>query len=256
MILASWNVNSVNKRLPQLLDWLAAQKPSLVCLQETKVIDEKFPRAEIEALGYQLEIYGEKAYNGVAIISDRSLSHVEKGLLQEVGPGSKRLISARYGHVTVLNAYIPNGGEPGSEKYAYKLAWLEALYDHMHKKFNPEDNLVISGDFNIAPEDIDVFDPKAAAGGILVTEPERAALEKLRNWGLHDVFRCLHPKAALYSWWDYRMNAFKRNMGFRIDHIWASKSMLERAKSIYIDKETRKLEQPSDHAPVIAEFDI
>lgn len=254
MILATWNVNSINKRLPQLLDWMALLKPNILCLQETKVTDDKFPRDEIEASGYHIECYGEKSYNGVAILSDRPLSSVEKGLSREVGPASKRIISAKYGDLRVVNVYIPNGSEPGSDKYAYKLEWLASLYEHFQARFEPNENLVITGDFNIAPEDIDVFDPKAAADGILVSKPEREALEKLRCWGLVDMFRSLHPKAALYSWWDYRMNAFRKNMGFRIDHVWASESLMKKASSIYIDKEPRKLEQASDHAPVVAEF--
>ncbi|MBX9690583.1 MAG: exodeoxyribonuclease III [Candidatus Obscuribacterales bacterium] len=256
MILATWNVNSINKRLPQLLDWLEKVKPNLVCLQETKVVDEKFPVAEIESSGYKVAFYGEKAYNGVAIISDKPLSDVETGLQKEVGPASKRIISGSYDGVRILDVYIPNGGEPGSEKFAYKLEWLAALKEHLATKEDPNKPLVITGDFNIAPQDLDVFDPKAAAGGILVTDEERAALEEIRKWGLVDVFRKLHPEAALYSWWDYRMNAFRRNMGFRIDHIWATAVLAEKARSIYIDKEPRKLEQPSDHAPVVAEFAV
>ncbi len=256
MILATWNVNSINVRLPQLLSWLDLVKPNIVCLQETKVVDEKFPAAEIEALGYHLAFYGEKSYNGVAILSDRPLSGVEKGLMKEVGPGSKRIISASYDNIRVVDVYIPNGGEPGSDKYAYKLEWISALREHLQHRFSPEDMLVLTGDFNIAPADIDVFDPELAGDGILVSPPEREALESLKNWGLVDVFRSLHPEIRLYSWWDYRMNAFRKNMGFRIDHIWATKSLAEKATSIYIDKEPRKLEQPSDHTPVVVEFEL
>lgn len=256
MILATWNVNSINKRLPQLLDWLQRVKPNVVCLQETKVVDEKFPLSEIEALGYSVAFSGEKAYNGVAILSDTPLTNVERGLQKEVGPGSKRLIEGSYGNVRVIDVYIPNGGEVGSEKYAYKLEWIAALKEHLSTKHKQTELLVVTGDFNIAPLDIDVFDPKAAAGGILVSEPERKALEELRSWGLVDVFRKIHTQGGLYSWWDYRMNAFRRNMGFRIDHIWTSAALSETVKSIYIDKETRKLEQPSDHAPVLVEFEI
>lgn len=256
MILATWNVNSINKRLPQLLDWLKQIKPNLLCLQETKSIDEKFPRAELEALGYHIACYGEKSYNGVAILSDKPLSNVERGLHTEVGPGSKRIIAGSYGDIRVINVYIPNGGDPGSEKYAYKLEWIQALKQHLLSKHKPAEQLVIVGDFNVAPEDIDVFDPKAVAGGILVSDNERAAMKNLQDWGLIDVFRQLHSEPGFYSWWDYRMNAFRRNMGFRIDHIWATASLSEKAASIYIDKEPRKLELPSDHAPVVAEFKV
>lgn len=256
MILATWNVNSINKRLPQLLEWLQQVKPNLVCLQETKVVDEKFPKSELEALGYHIECYGEKAYNGVAFISDKPLSNVERGLDREVGPGSKRIIAASYDNIRVLDVYIPNGGEPGSDKYAYKLEWIAALKEHLQKKNKPDELLVITGDFNVAPEDRDVFDPKTAAGGILVSDKEREAIADLKSWGFVDVFRKLHSQPGLYSWWDYRMNAFRRNMGFRIDHIWTTAPLAEKTQSIYIDKEPRKAESPSDHAPVIAEFTL
>lgn len=254
MILATWNVNSINKRLPQLLDWLKQIKPNVVCLQETKSIDEKFPRGELEEMGYHLECYGEKSYNGVAILSDKPLSKVERGLSKEVGAGSKRMIAGSYDNVRVIDVYIPNGSEPGSEKYAYKLEWIEALKNHLQSKHTPDEQIVITGDFNVAPEDIDVFDAKAVAGGILVSDNERAAIKNLQEWGFTDVFRQFNKEAGFYSWWDYRMNAFRRNMGFRIDHIWATRSLSEKASSIYIDKEPRKLEQPSDHAPVVVEF--
>ncbi len=254
MILASWNVNSINRRLPQLSDWIKSIKPNVVCLQETKVIDEKFPAKEIEALGYCVEFYGEKAYNGVAILSDKPLTSVERGLHREVGQGSKRIITGLYDDIRVVDVYIPNGGEVGSDKYAYKLEWIAALKEHLAKRHAPNEKVVITGDFNVAPLDIDVFDPKAAAGGILVSDAERQALEDLKSWGFTDVFRKLHSQGGLYSWWDYRMNAFRRNMGFRIDHIWATSTLADRALSAYIDKEPRKQEQPSDHAPVVAEF--
>jgi len=254
MILATWNVNSINVRLPQLLLWLQETKPNVVCLQETKVVDDKFPLAELKAAGYHAEFVGEKSYNGVAILSDKPLSDVEKGLQREVGPGSKRIISARYEDVRIVDVYIPNGGEVGSEKYAYKLEWIAALKEHFERRFKPEEQLVVTGDFNIAPLDLDVFDPKACAGGILVSEGERKILDDFKSWGLTDVFRDLHPQAKLFSWWDYRMMAFRKNIGFRIDHIWATRSLASKAKSIYIDKEPRKFEQPSDHAPVLAEF--
>ena len=254
MILATWNVNSINRRLPQLLDWLQQIKPNVVCLQETKSIDEKFPRSEIEALGYHIECYGEKSYNGVAILSDKPLSNLERGLSKEVPPGSKRMIAGSYGEIRIIDVYIPNGGDPGSEKYAYKLEWISALKQHLLAKHKADEQLLICGDFNVAPEDIDVFDAKAVAGGILVSDNERAAIRNLQEWGLEDVFRRLHKEAGFYSWWDYRMNAFRRNMGFRIDHIWATPCLSAKASSIYIDKEPRKLEQASDHAPVVVEF--
>lgn len=254
MILATWNVNSINTRLAHLLDWLKFVKPNVLCLQETKVVDEKFPLDEIKALGYNVEIYGEKSYNGVAIISDKPLTNVVRGLPTEVGPGSKRIIAGTYDDIRVVDVYIPNGGELGSDKYAYKLEWLAALKDYLGNSHVADENLVVTGDFNIAPEDRDVYDPKEWGGSIMCSPAERAALEAIRQWGLVDVFRSVHEQPGLYTWWDYRMNAFRRNVGFRIDHIWATPSLAERVKTIYIDREPRKLEQPSDHAPVVAEF--
>jgi exodeoxyribonuclease III len=256
MILATWNVNSINKRLPQLLDWLRLVKPNVVCLQETKVVDEKFPADQIKELGYFVEVFGEKAYNGVAIISDRPLANVERGFEQELTPSARRMIAGSYGDVRVVDVYIPNGGEVGSEKYVYKLQWIAALKEHLSTRHKPSELLVVTGDFNVAPLDTDVFDPEGASGGMLVSNKEREALEELRSWGFVDVFRKFHSQKGLYSWWDYRMNAFRKNMGFRIDHIWASSPLADKARSIYIDKEPRKLEQPSDHAPVVAEFEL
>lgn len=255
MILATWNVNSINKRLPQLLDWLQQIKPNVVCLQETKSIDEKFPCDELKSLGYYIECYGEKAYNGVAILSDKPLTNVERGLQNEVPPSSKRIIAGSYDDIRVVDVYIPNGGGLGSERFAYKLEWIASLKQHLSSRHSPSEKLVVTGDFNVAPGDLDVFDPKLVAGGILVSDNERNAINTLREWGLVDVFRKLHGEGRFYSWWDYRMNAFRKNMGFRIDHIWATPPLAELATSIYIDKEPRKLEQPSDHAPVVAEFD-
>lgn len=254
MILATWNVNSINTRLTHLLDWISFVKPNVVCLQETKVVDEKFPFSELEALGYSIEVYGEKSYNGVAILSDKPLSNVVRGLHEEVGPGSKRIIAGSYGDIRIVDVYIPNGGEVGSEKYSYKLEWLGSLKNYMATERSNHEKVVLCGDFNIAPDDRDVYDPKEVKGTIMCSDLERTALEAIRETGMVDIFRKVHKQDGLYSWWDYRMNAFRRNIGFRIDHIWASPQMESKVKTIYIDREPRKLEQPSDHAPVVAEF--
>lgn len=254
MILATWNVNSINTRLTHLIDWISFVKPNVLCLQETKVVDEKFPRSDLEALGYSIEIYGEKSYNGVAILSDKPLSNVVRGLHEEVGPGSKRIIAGSYGEIRIIDVYIPNGGEVGSDKYTYKLEWLASLKNYMATERSSHENLVLCGDFNIAPDDRDVFDPNEVKGTIMCSDAERSALEAIRQTGLEDAFRRVHQKDGLFSWWDYRMNAFRRNIGFRIDHIWTSPQMADKVKTIYIDREPRKLEQPSDHAPVVAEF--
>lgn len=256
MILATWNVNSITVRLEHVLSWLERVRPNVLCLQETKLIDEKFPVKDFEALGYVVETFGEKTYNGVAIISDKPLTNVQRGFETEVGPGSKRLIAGSYDSVRIIDVYIPNGSEVGSEKYVYKLDWIQALCQHFNDRLTPEEHVLLCGDFNIATEDRDVYDPKLLAGTILVSDAERKAIEKLTDWGLTDVFRKHHSEPGLYSWWDYRMNAFRRNLGMRIDHIWTTHSLAERSRSIYIDKEPRKLERPSDHAPVVAEFEL
>lgn len=256
MILATWNVNSIGVRLSQVVEWLERARPNVLCLQETKCIDEKFPVKDFEALGFTVETFGEKTYNGMAIISDKPLSGVRRGFEQEVGPGSKRLLMGSYDSVRIIDVYIPNGSEVGSDKYHYKLEWISALRRLFAEQLKPDEQIVLCGDFNIATEDRDVYDPKKLAGTILLSDAERQAIDELRQWGLIDVFRKHHSESGLYSWWDYRMNAFQRNLGYRIDHIWATKNLADRSNSIYIDKEARKAERPSDHAPVVVEFAV
>ncbi len=254
MILATWNVNSVTVRLNHVLTFLDRVRPNVLCMQETKVIDDKFPRAEIEALGYVIEIFGEKSYNGVAIASDKPLQDVVRGFPTDEQEAQKRLISGIYDGIRIIDVYIPNGGELGSDKYAFKLRWLEELERHLRTAHDAGTPLVICGDFNVAPQDIDVFDPIALKGAVLMSEPERSALERIRAWGLEDVFRKHHPGRVVYSWWDYRAGAFKKDQGLRIDHVWATQSLAVRSRSIYIDREMRRETQPSDHAPIIVEF--
>lgn len=254
MIIASWNVNSLAVRLPHVLAWLDAVGPDVLCLQETKCIDEKFPRAEIEASGYHCEFFGEKTYNGVAILTRGMPDAVVKGFPSDGPSDSKRLIEVELYGVTIVCVYIPNGSEVGSEKYQYKLAWMDKLGEHLAERHDAGQMLAVCGDYNIAPDDRDVYDPEALAGTILVSDAERAALEKLRQWGLVDTFRLHEQGAGFYSWWDYRQAAFRRNMGLRIDHIWATRPLADKCVRSLIDREPRKLEKPSDHAPVYAEF--
>lgn len=254
MILATWNVNSVTVRLSHVLSFLERVRPNVLCMQETKVVDDKFPRTEIEALGYSIEIFGEKSYNGVAIASDKPLQDVVRGLPNDESSSQKRLISGIYDGIRIIDVYIPNGGELGSDKYAFKLRWIEELERFLQSHHDAATPLVICGDFNIAPHDIDVFDPIGLKGAVLMSEPERAALERIRSWGLEDVFRKHHPNRVVYSWWDYRAGAFKKDQGLRIDHIWATNVLAGRSSSIYIDREMRRETQPSDHAPIIVEF--
>jgi exodeoxyribonuclease III len=254
MLLASWNVNSIAIRLPQVLAWLTQVNPDVLCLQETKTVDEKFPREAFEAAGYQSQFFGERTYNGVAIISKLPLVNVQKGFIEEDDPRACRFIEALAGPLYVLNAYIPNGQSVGSDKYEYKLRWLRALKSHLATNHDPNTALALCGDFNIAPEDRDVYKPEEVGGSIMCSETERQALALIKEWGFEDAFRLHNQSAGEFSWWDYRMGAFRRNMGFRIDHIWATKPAALTCNRAWIDKAPRKQERPSDHAPVIAEF--
>lgn len=253
MVIATWNVNSVRARLPRLLTWLAAKQPDIVCLQETKVVDEEFPFAELEELGYRAATFGQKTYNGVAILSRAPLADVQRGLPADES-GEARLISARVGDIRVFSVYVPNGQEVGTEKYAFKLQWMDTLLGYLQASFSPEDRLVVCGDFNVAPEDRDVWDPELWRGKILFSEPEKEAFFKLIHWGLVDCLRLHHLEGGLYTWWDYRQGAFHRGWGMRLDHVLATSPMAARCAQVVIDREARKGEKPSDHAPVLATF--
>ena len=251
MKLASWNVNSLNVRLPHVLDWLRSQQPDALCLQELKLEDAKFPLAAIEDAGYHAVFDGQKTYNGVAILSRARPEDVSKGM-----PGfadeQKRVIAATVNGLRVICIYVPNGQSLESDKYQYKLRWLEALAGYMKQQIADYGEVALLGDYNIAPEDRDVHDPKAWEGQVLCSAPERAALQKLMALGLKDSFRLFEQPDKSYSWWDYRMNGFRRNLGLRIDHILLTDPVAARCESAAIDLAPRKLERPSDHAPVTA----
>jgi len=253
MKLATWNVNSIKVRLPQLLDWLSGTRPDVLCLQELKAEEAKFPRAELEAAGYISAVSGQKTYNGVAILSRTPLGDV----VQDI-PGfaddQKRVIAATVQGVRVVCVYCPNGQAVGSDKYEYKLRWFAALKDHLAAEIKSHPRLAVAGDFNVAPEDRDVHDPKAWEGQVHVSGPERAAWRALLALGLKDSFRLFEQPEKTFSWWDYRMMAFRRNAGLRIDHILLSEELARSCTSSTVDKAPRKLERPSDHAPAIAEF--
>jgi exodeoxyribonuclease-3 len=253
MKIATWNVNSLNVRLPHLLDWFERQRPDIVCLQETKVEDQNFPVAALEAAGYRSAFSGQKAYNGVAILSRAPLADVQPGI-PSVEDDQKRVLSAAVGDLRVICAYVPNGQAVGTEKYEQKLKWLRAFTDWLRRELEAHPKLVVLGDYNIAPEDRDVHDPKLWAGQVLCSEPERAAFRRLAELGLKDGFRLFDQPERSFTWWDYRLNAFKRNMGLRIDHILLSPAAAAACRSCVIDKAPRTLERPSDHAPVIAEL--
>ncbi len=255
MKIASWNVNSLRVRLPQVLDWLSTAQPDLLGIQETKCVDEQFPREALEAAGYQVVFSGQKTYNGVAILS--RLPEVASDIVTDL-PGlddpQRRVLAASYGELRFINLYVPNGSEVGSDKYAYKLDWLDRLGDYIESQLAAHTRLVVVGDFNIAPDERDVDDPEKWTGQVLFSEPERAAFGRLLSLGLSDTFRLFEQEPATFSWWDYRAAAFRRNLGVRIDHVLASPAMSQRCTASYIDKAPRRWERPSDHAPAVAEF--
>jgi exodeoxyribonuclease III len=251
--LATWNVNSLKVRLPHLLEWLAKHSPDAMCLQETKCEDAKFPAAEIEAAGYCWVHEGQKTYNGVAILSKERPSNVTRGIAG-FADDHKRVIAAEVLGTRVVCVYCPNGQAVGTDKYAYKLRWYAALRDGLKQEMAAHAKLAVLGDFNVAPEDRDVHDPTAWEGQVLFSEPEKAALREITALGLADAFRLFEQPPKSYSWWDYRMNAFKRNLGLRIDHILLSQALAASCTACTIDVEPRRLERPSDHAPVICEI--
>jgi exodeoxyribonuclease-3 len=252
--LATWNVNSIRARQERLLAFLVRWRPDVVCLQELKVQDEDFPAAALAAAGYGAVRLCQRAYNGVAILSREPASGVVRGLGDEVDDPQARLIAASVCGVRVLSAYAPNGGEVGSEKWAYKIDWLRRLAAYLAAQHRAEEPLVLCGDLNIAPEARDVCDPDLWEGSVLYHADLRAAFGRLEAGGLTDVFRRHHAEKGLYSWWDYRMLAFPKNNGLRIDHVLASPVLAARSTACVIDRQERKGKQPSDHAPVVADF--
>ncbi len=253
--IATWNVNSLKVRLPHVLQWLESEKPDVLALQETKTIDENFPVKEINNAGYQVSYIGQKTYNGVATICKSPIETLANSI-PDYEDEQRRVLAINSEGVTVLNLYIPNGSEVDSDKYRYKLEWFSKLHPFIKKLQKENDRLIILGDFNIAPEDQDVHDTEAWQGSVLVSPAERDEFEKLLSHGMKDCFRLFDQEEKSFSWWDYRAAAFRRGRGLRIDHILASEALSESCRACYIDKEPRKLERPSDHTPVVAEFDF
>lgn len=248
---ATWNVNSIRSRLPRLVDWLARRQPDVVCLQETKVEDDAFPAAELAGLGYHVLANGQRTYNGVAILARAEPADPLRSFEDGVDDPQRRVLAATVAGVRVVNLYAPNGGEVGSDKYAYKLAWYRRLDAFLAARLDPAGPVVLCGDLNVAPEDRDVWDPGRWQGQTLCSEPEREAFRRLETWGLRDALRLLHPETpGLYTWWDYREGAFHRGWGLRIDHVLVTAPLVPRA--IEIDRQERKGARPSDHAPVVA----
>ena len=246
-------MNSLRVRLPHLLDWLAAQSPDAVCLQETKCEDATFPAAELRAAGYCSVHNGQKTYNGVAILARTAAAEVCRGIPQFADEQS-RVIAADIDAVRVVSVYVPNGQSVGSDKYEYKLRWLEALAAWLESEMAAHPRLAVLGDFNIAPEDRDVHDPAAWAGQVLFSEPEKAALRRIMALGFVDSFRLFEQPEGSFTWWDYRMNAFRRKRGLRIDHVLLSPALARACRACTIDVAPRRLERPSDHAPVVCEL--
>lgn len=253
MKLATWNVNSLKVRLPHLLDWLATAAPDVVCLQELKLEDAKFPAADLEVAGYRAAFSGQKTYNGVALLARSEPQDVQAGIPGFEDP-QRRVIAATVDGVRVVCLYAPNGQALDSDKFTYKLKWYAALRDWLAKEIARHPQLAVLGDMNIAPEDRDVHDPKAWEGQVHASPPERAALRALTDLGLTDAFRLFEQPEKSFSWWDYRMMGFRRNAGLRIDLILLSAGLAARCSACTIDKAPRKLERPSDHTPVVAEL--
>ena len=253
MRIASWNVNSLKVRLPHVLQWCADARPDVLALQETKLTDDKFPREEIEAAGYHVAFSGQKTYNGVAILARGPLADVVAGVPGFEDP-QRRVLAASVAGVRIVDLYVVNGQAVGTEKYAWKLEWLRAVADYLRAERERHDQVVVLGDFNIAPDDRDVHDPEAWRGQILCSDPERAALRGILELGFVDSFRTFVDDGGHFSWWDYRQGAFRRNIGLRIDLILASDALRGRLAGASIDRTPRTWERPSDHTPVVLDL--
>lgn len=263
MILATWNVNSIRTRLQRVLDWLADRRPDVLCLQELKVTDELFPAEAITETGYHAVCHGQKTYNGVAILSKTPPEDARNGLGGDPDDPQARLVGATVNGVRVLSAYVPNGSVVGSDKWTYKLAWLARLRTHLEENYDPAERVVLAGDLNVAVDDADVANPEAWAQSVLCHDEARRALQNVADWGLTDAFREIHPDGGIFSWWDYRRGAFHKDDGLRIDHVLATPALAKTARCAWVDRDERKAApkddprgKPSDHAPVVVEFDL
>ncbi len=256
MKIATWNVNSINVRIGHLTDWLKSTGTDVVCIQETKSVDKNFPLEAIEEIGYHAVFIGEKSYNGVAIVSKHEIRNPQLNFPDDDDESPKRFLAADINGVHIVNTYIPNGTELWSDKFDFKLDWLQRLRRYFDDNCSTEKDVLLCGDFNVAPEENDVWNVARWEGKLHFSKPERAAMYHVKQWGFTDVFRMLHPDAREWSWWDFRTRAFERDQGLRIDHIWTSESLAEKCKGCWIDRDPRGWERPSDHTPVVAEFEI
>jgi exodeoxyribonuclease-3 len=255
MKIATWNVNSVRTRLPNLLTWLERRNPDVVCLQETKVPDDEFPMLEMRARGYHCLLSGQRTYNGVAILSRREASDCALCFPDDTPDSPRRILVGTIDGIRIINVYAPNGGEVGSDKYQYKLEWYKRLRSFLDAEFDARSDVLICGDFNVAPEDRDVWDTRIWRGRIMFSDPEKEALRDITDWGFKDALRLHRSEGGLYTWWDYRAGRFRRNWGLRIDHVFVTESLARRCANVEIDRDERNADKPSDHAPVVATFD-
>lgn len=257
MKIATWNINSINSRLSHVIDWCVKNTPDVVCLQETKCIDAKFPRGRLAAIGFDhIEVTGERGYNGVAILSRHPIGDLQKNFPDDPPDAPRRLIAGTIRGVRVANVYVPHGTQFGSDKFTFKLDWIKRLRSYFDDSHKLDDMVLLCGDLNVAPHELDVWKPSLWKDKMHFTRPERDAIQDLKKWGFVDVFRQLNDDERAYSWWDYFHHSFEKDRGLRIDQIWTSPALAERCMDCWIDKEPRALEKPSDHAPVVAEFRV
>lgn len=257
MRIASFNANGIRPRLPILVDWLGKVSPDVLCIQETKVQDHEFPRRQLEDAGYHCAFIGQKSYNGVAILSKTAPDLVRVGFEDGEPEAEARLITASVAGIAVVNTYVPQGQDPASEKFRYKMEWFSRLLRYFEARFTPESLLVWAGDLNVAPLPLDVYDPDTLLGSVGYHPEEHRALSRVTAWGFQDVFRKHKPDAREYTFWDYRIpNAVKRGLGWRVDHVMATGGLAEKSRNAWIDKEPRLMERPSDHTFIVAEFDL
>lgn len=255
MKIATWNINGINSRLQHVLDWCAKNQPDVLCLQELKCVDSRFPKAKLRTAGFpHIEFHGEKAYNGVAIVSKHPILEPQKNFPRDAADAPRRLIAGTINGIRIVNVYAPHGTALGSDKFTFKLDWLKRLRKYFDKNHKLSDDVLLCGDLNVAPHELDVWKVSLWKDKMHFTKPERDAIQDVKKWGFVDVFRQINDDVQEYSWWDYFHHSFEKDRGLRIDHIWTSPALAERCTDCWIDKEPRGLEQPSDHAPVIAEF--
>ncbi len=255
MKIATWNINSIRSRLDHVLDWTEKNEPDVLCLQETKCIDAKFPERDLRRAGFEHQAFlGETSYNGVCILSRHPITDVQKNFPRDPSESQKRLVAGTVRGMRIVNAYVPNGSRVGTEKFDFKLAWMAKLRKFLDKNYDPQDLVLLCGDLNVAPQEVDVWKVSLWINKVHFTKPERDALLSVKKWGFVDVFRQINDDVREYSWWDYFYHSFEKDKGLRIDHIWTSARLAELCSDCWIDKEPRGKEKPSDHAPVVAEF--